>query len=113
MPSNSHSSTVPSDCLREIFRHLEHDRNSLRACTLVNRDWCATAVEALWSQPFLLAFSCEENCSCTERTRQARSAALVDVHISCAVWKLMPELSPQKDPDALQLPVSPAFNYVQ
>ncbi|GBC03748.1 hypothetical protein RclHR1_00530023 [Rhizophagus clarus] len=44
---------LPEDCLREIFRYLEHDRriHDLHSCLLVNRMWCDTIVPILWKNP--------------------------------------------------------------
>ncbi|PKY48267.1 hypothetical protein RhiirA4_463822 [Rhizophagus irregularis] len=39
---------LPSDCLEEIFEHLEQDRNTLYSCLLVNRLWCESSVRILW-----------------------------------------------------------------
>ncbi|RIA85377.1 hypothetical protein C1645_879330 [Glomus cerebriforme] len=52
---------LPSDCLREIFKHMQgisgsqrEERKSLLSCLLVNRLWCETAVEILWRNPWRL-----------------------------------------------------------
>src|SRR5688572_7632120 len=37
-----------TDCLNEIFEHLEGYPTSLRSCLLVNRFWCKIAVRILW-----------------------------------------------------------------
>ena len=39
---------LPTDCLNEIFEHLEEYPTSLRSCLLVNRFWCRIAVGILW-----------------------------------------------------------------
>ena len=39
---------LPTDCLNEIFEHLEEYPTSLRSCLLVNRFWCEIAVRILW-----------------------------------------------------------------
>src|SRR3989337_4461965 len=39
---------LPTDCLNEIFEHLEDYPISLRSCLLVNRFWCKIAVRILW-----------------------------------------------------------------
>ena len=41
-------STLPVDCLNDIFEYLEEDEVTLRSCLLVNRLWCETAVSILW-----------------------------------------------------------------
>src|SRR3954469_9812252 len=50
--------SLPVDCLREIFRHFEHDRD-LHSCLLVNRMWCDTTVSILWKNP--IGISWENN----------------------------------------------------
>src|SRR5687767_5307837 len=39
---------LPTDCLNEIFEHLEEYPTYLRSCLLVNRFWCKIAVRILW-----------------------------------------------------------------
>ena len=41
-------STLPADCLNDIFEYLEEDEVTLRSCLLVNRLWCETSVSILW-----------------------------------------------------------------
>ncbi|CAB5364350.1 unnamed protein product [Rhizophagus irregularis] len=52
---------LPSDCLREIFEHMQgisgsqkEERESLLSCLLVNRLWCETTIEILWRNPWRL-----------------------------------------------------------
>ncbi|PKY50142.1 hypothetical protein RhiirA4_466448 [Rhizophagus irregularis] len=44
---------LPADCLREIFRHFEHDHkiHDLHSCLLVNRMWCDITIPILWKNP--------------------------------------------------------------
>src|ERR1051325_6137790 len=42
------SPQLPSECLNEIFEHLENDKVTLHSCLLVNRLWCKVAVRNLW-----------------------------------------------------------------
>ncbi|PKC69786.1 hypothetical protein RhiirA1_533171 [Rhizophagus irregularis] len=42
------SSQLPTDCLNEIFEHLENDTITLHSCLLVNRLYCKIVVEILW-----------------------------------------------------------------
>jgi hypothetical protein len=37
-----------ADCLNCILEYLEHDKNTLYSCLLVNRKWCGIAVRILW-----------------------------------------------------------------
>jgi hypothetical protein len=37
-----------SDCLNDIFEHLEEDKLTLHSCLLVNRLWCKISVGVLW-----------------------------------------------------------------
>ena len=39
---------LPTDCLDEIFEHLEENRTTLHSCLLVNRLWCKISVRILW-----------------------------------------------------------------
>ncbi|CAB4387422.1 unnamed protein product [Rhizophagus irregularis] len=39
---------LTTDCLDEIFEHLENDKSTLHSCLLVNRLWCKTSVRILW-----------------------------------------------------------------
>ncbi|CAG8664936.1 7950_t:CDS:1, partial [Acaulospora morrowiae] len=50
---------LPADCLCQIFQNLT-DQKSLYACLLVNRLWCATSVEFLWSRPFHFLYTCHK-----------------------------------------------------
>jgi len=43
---------LPADCLYEVFQHIEHDRQTLYSCILVNRLWCESAIESFWKNPF-------------------------------------------------------------
>src|SRR5436305_3097862 len=45
---NSKMSTLPADCLNDVFEYLEEDEVTLRSCLLVNRLWCETSVSILW-----------------------------------------------------------------
>lgn len=45
-------STVPLDCLQEIFQYLENDIKSLYHCMFVNRTWCRIIISLLWRRPF-------------------------------------------------------------
>ncbi|CAG8507988.1 23837_t:CDS:2 [Cetraspora pellucida] len=47
----------PSEILYEIFKHFENDPDYLHSCVLVNRAWCANAVQILWNKPFHLLLS--------------------------------------------------------
>ncbi|CAG8481498.1 19019_t:CDS:2, partial [Racocetra fulgida] len=47
----------PSEILYEIFKHFENDPDNLRSCVLVNRTWCANAIQILWNKPFHLLLS--------------------------------------------------------
>src|SRR6266498_1603120 len=43
-------SQLPTDCLNEIFEHLEDDRFTLYSCILVNRFWCEVSVRIFWRE---------------------------------------------------------------
>nr|CAG8501843.1 3988_t:CDS:1 [Entrophospora candida] len=62
---------LPSDCIHAVISFLsDNDKASLHSCLLINKLWCLTIVEKLWSKPFLL-------------TRLDRSAKLVETYLSC------------------------------
>ncbi|CAG8556403.1 15195_t:CDS:2 [Cetraspora pellucida] len=42
------------EILDHIFNYLLDDKKSLHSCTLVNMDWCKSAIPILWRQPFML-----------------------------------------------------------
>ncbi|CAG8688920.1 27396_t:CDS:2 [Gigaspora margarita] len=44
----------PSEILHEIFKHFENEPDYLHSCILVNRAWCANAIQLLWNKPFHL-----------------------------------------------------------
>src|SRR5436305_14433120 len=46
-----------SDCLNEIFEHLENDTTTLHSCLLVNRLWCECSVRILWRNIFSYNYS--------------------------------------------------------
>ncbi|POG72980.1 hypothetical protein GLOIN_2v1591077, partial [Rhizophagus irregularis DAOM 181602=DAOM 197198] len=74
---------LPTDCLSQIFRNLEKDQKSLYSCILVNRLWCATSIEFLWSRPFHFLYTCPISCPCDEFMRIERSSKLIQVYLSC------------------------------
>jgi hypothetical protein len=45
------------DILFLIFGELVYDKKSLYSCLLVNRTWCATAVQILWKSPGIFGLS--------------------------------------------------------
>ncbi|CAG8501453.1 5629_t:CDS:1 [Ambispora leptoticha] len=52
------ASTAPPEILQEIFLQLTYNADGnfytsdLHSCILVNRQWCASAIALLWSEPF-------------------------------------------------------------
>ncbi|CAG8582377.1 1162_t:CDS:2 [Funneliformis mosseae] len=63
--------SIPSECLQEIFEHLQDDEISLHSILLVNRFWCKNVLPILWRQPFYL---------CAKR---GASPKLVETYIQC------------------------------
>src|SRR6185312_1643643 len=109
------SPSLPPDCLRNIFASLSTDKRTLHACLLVNRIWCITAVEFLWSQPFRFLFTCHhQSCLCTCRARESQSAKLVDVYFICMIHDKINELADGGIvPHSVQKPMFPYNEYLR
>src|SRR5687768_13519640 len=45
---NKMTCQLPSDCLGEIFEHLE-DKTDLHSCLLVSRLWCEVSIPIFWT----------------------------------------------------------------
>ncbi|PKY42827.1 hypothetical protein RhiirA4_456705 [Rhizophagus irregularis] len=43
---------LPTECMLEIFKHVQAQDSGLYSCLLVNRYWCKNIVPLLWSRPF-------------------------------------------------------------
>ncbi|CAG8491480.1 6855_t:CDS:2 [Acaulospora colombiana] len=65
---------LPADCLCQIFQNLT-DQKSLYSCLLVNRLWCATSVEFLWSRPFHFLYTCHKTIFSTSLQRHLFSSS--------------------------------------
>ncbi|CAG8514987.1 12832_t:CDS:2 [Gigaspora margarita] len=99
---------LPADVLCQIFQNLT-DQKSLYSCLLVNRLWCATSVEYLWSKPFRFIYTCNFiSCTCHKESRISRSSKLIEIYLSCLTEKekiLLME-------NGIKLPIeSPLFDY--
>ncbi|CAG8631573.1 9983_t:CDS:2, partial [Racocetra persica] len=78
---------LPADVLCQIFQNLS-DQKSLYSCLLVNRLWCATSVEYLWSKPFRFIYTCNIiSCNCHKESRISRSSKLIEIYLSCLTEK--------------------------
>ncbi|CAG8485737.1 25430_t:CDS:2 [Dentiscutata erythropus] len=78
---------LPADVLCQIFQNLS-DQKSLYSCLLVNRLWCATSVEYLWSKPFRFIYTCNFlSCTCHKESRISRSSKLIEIYLSCLTEK--------------------------
>ncbi|CAG8814237.1 28138_t:CDS:1 [Gigaspora margarita] len=62
---------IPTECLQEIFEHLQDDECTLFSILQVNRFWCKNVVSILWRKPF-------ELCS-----KRGGSPKLVETFVSC------------------------------
>ncbi|CAG8731303.1 709_t:CDS:1 [Funneliformis caledonium] len=102
---------LPTDCLSQIFQNLETDQKSLYSCILVNRLWCATSIEFLWSRPFRFLYTCPNPCSCDEVSRIERSSKLIKVFLSCLNEKEKLQLKENKVHLPLSVQQSPLFDY--
>src|SRR6266542_5194438 len=43
---------LPTECMQEIFKHVQAQGFGLYSCLLVNRYWCKNIIPLLWSRPF-------------------------------------------------------------
>src|SRR5947207_3280113 len=52
------SSSLPTECLREIFEYAyeNDDLETLGSCLLVNRKWCEAVVPVMWRNPWALSW---------------------------------------------------------
>ncbi|RIB03882.1 hypothetical protein C2G38_2122031 [Gigaspora rosea] len=99
---------LPADVLCQIFQNLT-DQKSLYSCLLVNRLWCATSVEYLWSKPFRFIYTCNFiSCTCHKESRISRSSKLIEIYLSCLTEKEKILLMD----NGIKLPIeSPLFDY--
>ncbi|CAI2170198.1 19547_t:CDS:1 [Funneliformis geosporum] len=102
---------LPTDCLSQIFRNLETDQESLYSCILVNRLWCATSIEFLWSRPFRFLYTCPNPSACKNDSRIERSSKLIQVYLSCLNEKEKFQLKENKVYLPLSVQQSPLFDY--
>src|SRR3984957_7499730 len=102
---------LPTDCLYQIFQNLEKDQKSLYSCINVNRLWCATSIEFLWSRPFHFLYSCPSSCSDDEFMRIERSSKLIQVYLSCLNEKEKMLLIKNKVCLSLSVQQKPLFDY--
>src|SRR5215208_1094989 len=92
---------LPTDCLNEIFEHLEEHPTSLRSCLLVNRFWCKIAVRILWKHVLNVP-----NGTCF------RSYAILSTLIACLPDESKNLLSENGISIMTPTPKSPLFNYI-
>ncbi|CAG8476109.1 1708_t:CDS:1 [Acaulospora morrowiae] len=91
---------MPTECLQEIFEHLQDDECSLFTVLQVNRFWCKNVVPILWRNPF-------ELCS-----KRGGSPKLVETLISCMDIEARNRLKRDCKPLKKKLSRSPpSFNY--
>src|SRR4051794_15973062 len=102
---------LPTDFLSQIFRNFENDQKSLYSFILVNRLWCATSIEFLWSRPFHFLYTCPDSCSCDDYMRIERSSKLIKVYLSCLTEKEKLLLMENKVHLPLSAQQSPLFDY--
>ncbi|CAG8449239.1 2691_t:CDS:2 [Diversispora eburnea] len=91
---------MPTECLQEIFEHLQDDECTLFSVLQVNRFWCKNVVPILWRKPF-------ELCS-----KKGGSPNLVETLISCMDIEARNRL--KRDCKPLKKKISrspPSFNY--
>ncbi|CAG8724042.1 12803_t:CDS:1, partial [Dentiscutata heterogama] len=93
---------LPTDCLEKILIYFYEDVKTLHSCTLVNTQWCESAVVILWSQPFRLLHAFRDKKTCLPWTE--RAASLLKIYMSC----LQDQETCNRQPHKL-----PIFNYIQ
>src|SRR6185369_11908533 len=49
--------SLPFELLAMVFDEYADNRSMLHSCILVNRNWCAVALQYLWAKPFTLLYS--------------------------------------------------------
>ncbi|CAG8593859.1 22648_t:CDS:2, partial [Racocetra persica] len=96
------SKYLPVDCLVKIFANFDEDANTLHSCTLVNTQWCESAVLILWSKPFRFLHTFKDKKTCLPWSE--RAASLLRVYMSCLQDQETCNCQPYK---------LPIFNYIQ
>jgi hypothetical protein len=77
-------STLPGDCLSNIFTYLADDSKSLYSFIRVNRLWCVNAIKYLWKQPFQFALILKSTSNYTSQHRR-KTGRLTEIFISCLI----------------------------
>ena len=70
--------SLPVELLTAIFDEYANNLSVLHACTLVNRNWCAVALQDLWAKPFTLLLSSQE-----EQSSMNRVDNLITTFLEC------------------------------
>ncbi|CAI2180644.1 6554_t:CDS:1 [Funneliformis geosporum] len=81
-------STLPGDCLAQIFSYLDEDSKSLYAFIRVNRLWCVNAIKYLWKQPLRFALILKNTTAYTLRHR-TKTGKLAETFIKCLIHNEM------------------------
>ena len=95
-----------TDCLNEIFEHLEGYPTSLRSCLLVNRFWCKIAVRILWKNVW------NDPDSMHHGHRKYAQLSILSTLIACLPNKSKNLLYENGISILTPTPKSPLFNYI-
>src|SRR5688572_16673899 len=102
---------LPTDCLNEIFEHLEEYPIFLRSCLLVNRFWCKIAVRILWKNVWNLPNSMYYG-SMFYGHRQYAPLSILSTLIACFPNESKNLLYENGISIPIPTPKSPLFNYI-
>ena len=98
---------LPTDCLNEIFEHLEEYPTSLKSCLLANRFWCKIAVRILWRNVWNVP-----NDVYYKSDRRCRALSILSTLISCLPNESKNLLYENEISILIPTLKSPLFNYI-
>ncbi|CAG8577093.1 7802_t:CDS:1 [Funneliformis mosseae] len=108
-------STLPGDCLAQIFSYLDEDSKSLYAFIRVNRLWCVNAIKYLWKQPLRFALILKSTPDYTLRHR-TKTGKLTETFIKCLIHNEMVSggdiQNKRRRSPRVPLVSPPLFNYI-
>src|SRR2546423_15298990 len=100
------SSTIPTDCLNDVFENLEDDKITLHSCLLVNRLWCKISVRILWRNIWNFKYSV------IYKRRPKVASAILSKLIACLPKESKELLFNYRIHILTPTPNPPLFNYV-
>ncbi|RIA84331.1 hypothetical protein C1645_879991 [Glomus cerebriforme] len=96
---------LPTDCLNEIFEHLEEDKITLHSCLLVDRLWCKISVRILWRNIWRYKYTI------AYQYQLKVASAILSTLIACLPNESKEILYKNKIFISTPTPNSPLFNY--